>query len=244
MSAVVSPGPPARRAASARRHASGECRSTLACPGAARARGPRPAGNGAAARSPAHVAAAIERQVMCVTCKIPLNVARVATGRPRARVHPGPDRRRQGRIADQALARRPVRAVGAGAAGDARLRPGRLPGADRRLRSGCSPARPAAAALAPPLRALQAEARGARADAQPGDTAASGGRPQPLRLRLPRRPARWSAASACYISCGALTPSRSRQRAIVRLLATHSAIRCDSSAAAPRRGRGSRGRTP
>ena len=74
----------------------------------------------------------IERQVMCVTCKIPLERRRVAAGRPRARIHPGPDRRRPGRSADQARARRPVRPDGARAAERARLRPDRLPRARSR----------------------------------------------------------------------------------------------------------------
>ena len=39
----------------------------------------------------------IERQVMCVTCKIPLDRRPVPAGQPRARVHPRPDRRRPDR---------------------------------------------------------------------------------------------------------------------------------------------------
>ena len=58
------------------------------------------------ARPPRASLTTIERQVMCVTCKIPLNVARVAAGRPRARLHPGTDRRGPRRSPDQARARR------------------------------------------------------------------------------------------------------------------------------------------
>ena len=177
------------------------------------ARSPMPRGAG---EHPRTSLPAIERQVMCVTCKIPLNVAQSPQANREREFIQGLIDRRPERSADQARAGRPVRPVGARAAEHARLRPDRLPRPARGRARAARHARAAAAPLAPPRARPSPAARSSPAARAP---------PTPRAWRPTWRAStdRASAFDWRYISRGALTPSRSRQRAIVRCAATDSA---------------------
>ena len=149
----------------------------------------------------------------------------VPAGRSRASVHPGSDRPGRDRSADQARARRSVRPHRARPAANARLRPGRLPRRRSPSCLRCSPRSPCCcpAGAAAPVR--RPRARAPTPTLAAGDAARLRGRPR----------ARSTEAAACSAS----RPTSPRARSpradpgsarSFALLATHSAIRRDSTA--------------
>ena len=164
---------------------------------------------------------------MCVTCKIPLNVAQSPQAdRERAYIQGLIDRGRD-RSADQARARRPVRRRPCSALPSTHgfdLAAYLVPlavvlGAARDARACCC-----RAGAASPRAARARELPRTRRSAPPTPrawTPTSRASTEPRQRRALRRGCRPAATSPA----GALTPSSSRQRAIVRALATHSAIR-------------------
>ncbi len=156
----------------------------------------------------------IERQVMCVTCKIPLDVAQSAQAdRERAYIQS---------LIDEGETEAQIKNALVGQYGPAVLG---LPG-----EHGFD----LAAYLVPLAVLLCADHRCSCCCYPAGATPAprSAGEPAAGRRSTPAMPRAWtrtSRVSTSYISSGALTPSRSRQDAIVRPLATHSAMRRDST---------------
>ena len=180
------------------------------------------AGTAAAPRTSLPV---IERQVMCVTCKIPLNVAE----------SPQADRERafiQGLI-DEGQTEAQIKRALVAQYGPTVLGLPSAHGFD--LAAYLVPLAAFLALLATLALLLPRWRRHAR------EQAGRSGRRHTARLRRRRPPGRRPGAvrlkpgrsaevpARPYISAGALTPSRSRQRAIVPCVATHSAIRSDST---------------
>ena len=156
---------------------------------------------------------------MCVTCKIPLNVAQSPQAdRERAFIQSLIDRGDDEAAIKRALVGQYGPTVLA-LPSDQRLRRSRLP------RAAGGRARAAAALLIVLLPRWRRRARAQARGAAPAPALSTRRRAAPG-----RRPRSASTDRLRYMCSGALTPSRSRQRAIVRLLATHSAMRRDSTA--------------
>ncbi len=180
---------------------------------------------------------AIERQVMCVTCKIPLNVAESPQSqRERAYI--------RGLIAEGKTEAQIKSALvgqygtlGAGLAERQRLRPGCVSRARRRRARADRTARAAAAELAPPCtrpgrdqRRLRPSSARATRHAWTRTSSASTDKPGSSPPASCRHSGDGRRDASRYISAGASTPSSSSERAIVCREATHSARRWDSSA--------------
>ncbi len=195
-----------------------------------------PASQAAARATPRTSLPVIERQVMCVTCKIPLNVAQS----PQANL----ERAYIQGLIDQGQGEAEIKRALVGQYGPAVLGLPSAHGFDETvylvplavvlamiatfvllLPSWRRRARAQAAATAPAATLDAADAARLESDLARFDCPPATAAPP----ASPGRSAHRAGRGRRYISSGAPTPSKCRQRAIVRPLATHRAMRSDST---------------